>query len=237
MHISLRTTVNGLLALILSLILWTRSYVWRWFVYCYVLVITRLKPTVTLLHNIFTELLYRTTSLYLVYSLQNFCLPRILPFCIILVVKYECICALASLFGLQVGEGPHNIPVGEAKLVPTDSASNLDTVRNIDASQLNLKYCFMAALTLAIAALTAFVFQRPQCQCWWCWWYQTHQQTSCALSKWTALNGSSLFATFCQGCFSLLFLFLFSCFVFAVPCTQLVFAVSLFPLVFFKVVS
>jgi hypothetical protein len=66
---------------------------------------------------------------------------------------------------VEVGEGPHNIPVGEAKLVPTDSASNLDTVRNIDASQLNLKYGFMAALTLAIAALTAFVFQRPQCQC------------------------------------------------------------------------
>lgn len=52
------------------------------------------------------------------------------------------------------------MPVGEAKLGPADSASKLETVRNIDARQLNLKYGFMAALTLAIAALTAFVFQR-----------------------------------------------------------------------------
>ncbi|XP_058227888.1 WPP domain-interacting tail-anchored protein 1 [Rhododendron vialii] len=63
---------------------------------------------------------------------------------------------------VEVGEGPHNMPVGEAKLGPADSASKLETVRNIDARQLNLKYSFMAALTLAIAALTAFVFQRPQ---------------------------------------------------------------------------
>ncbi|KAG5535250.1 hypothetical protein RHGRI_023136 [Rhododendron griersonianum] len=61
---------------------------------------------------------------------------------------------------VEVGEGPHNMPVGEAKLGPADSASKLETVRNIDARQLNLKYGFMAALTLAIAALTAFVFQR-----------------------------------------------------------------------------
>lgn len=65
---------------------------------------------------------------------------------------------------VEVGEGPHNMPVGEAKLGPADSASKLETVRNIDARQLNLKYGFTAALTLAIAALTAFVFQRLQCQ-------------------------------------------------------------------------
>lgn len=69
----------------------------------------------------------------------------------------------------------------------------------------------------------------------------SHQQTSCAFSKWTSLNVTSNFATFLQGFFSLHFtsifvLFFLFCFVFIIPYTHLVLLASLFSVLFFKVV-
>ncbi|CAL5325955.1 hypothetical protein CsSME_00005319 [Camellia sinensis var. sinensis] len=57
---------------------------------------------------------------------------------------------------------PINVSVGEAESRPTDSAFKIETVRNIDARQLKFKYGLMAALTLAISALAAFLLQNPQ---------------------------------------------------------------------------
>ncbi|KAF5958472.1 hypothetical protein HYC85_005697 [Camellia sinensis] len=57
---------------------------------------------------------------------------------------------------------PINVSVGEAESRPTDSAFKIETVRNIDARQLKFKYGLMAALSLAISALAAFLLQNPQ---------------------------------------------------------------------------
>jgi len=54
--------------------------------------------------------------------------------------------------------------VGEAESEPADPTSTLESARNIDARQLNLRYGFMAAVALVISTLAAIWFQNRQGQ-------------------------------------------------------------------------
>ncbi|PSS33623.1 WPP domain-interacting tail-anchored protein [Actinidia chinensis var. chinensis] len=59
-----------------------------------------------------------------------------------------------------------SVEAGEKKLGKADSTSKLETVRNIDARQLNFKYGVMGVFTLAVSVLVAFLFQYPQGKFW-----------------------------------------------------------------------
>uniref|UniRef100_A0A5B7ACU0 Putative WPP domain-interacting tail-anchored protein 1 n=1 Tax=Davidia involucrata TaxID=16924 RepID=A0A5B7ACU0_DAVIN len=64
----------------------------------------------------------------------------------------------------ELDKKPKNVSVGETEIGPADSTSKLETLRNIDARQLNLKYVFIAILVLVISALAVFLFQHPNGQ-------------------------------------------------------------------------
>lgn len=77
-------------------------------------------------------------------------------------MKYDIIDSkVASLFiYFQLDETQNNVSVGETEVGPTDSTSEFETARRIDAGVLSFKHFLMAMLILLISVAAYFLLQQ-----------------------------------------------------------------------------